>query len=75
MTTALILSISILAIAGVIFRPFNISEHFWAGAGAVILLFTGLLKLSEGFAGVTRGIDVYLFLIGMMLLAETARIE
>lgn len=75
MTSLLILSICVLAIAGVIFRPFNIAEHFWAAAGALILLFTGLLTITEGFQGITKGLDVYLFLIGMMLLAETARIE
>jgi arsenical pump membrane protein len=34
-----------------------------------------LLTPAEGLAGVAKGIDVYLFLTGMMLLAETAREE
>ena len=54
MTSLLILSICVLAIAGVIFRPFNIAEHFWAAAGALILLFTGLLTITEGFHGITE---------------------
>ena len=44
-------------------------------AGAVILLAVGLLPWRDGLAAVSKGTDVYLFLIGMMLLSETARRE
>jgi arsenical pump membrane protein len=67
--------ISFFAIAGVIIRPFKITEMVWAVAGAAILLIFGLLQPSEGLKGVLKGTDVYLFLTGMMLLAETAREE
>ena len=67
--------ISFLAIAGVIVRPFNWSEAIWALSGAVILVVVGLITPSTGFSGVEKGFDVYLFLTGMMLLAETAREE
>ena len=67
--------ISFLAIAGVIIRPFKVSEAIWAVAGAVVLLVFGMITLSEGWLGVSKGTDVYLFLTGMMLLAETAREE
>jgi arsenical pump membrane protein len=75
MTSTLILLISLLAIAGVIIRPFGIPEYISACAGAAILLLSGLLKFSEGISGFSKGIDVYFFLTGMMMLAETARIE
>jgi len=75
MTSALILLISLLAIAGVIARPFGIPEYISACAGAAILIISGLLGFSEGISGFTKGIDVYLFLTGMMMLAETARVE
>jgi len=67
--------ISFLAIAGVIIRPFNIPEVFWALAGAIILILSGLILPSDGLNGILKGTDVYLFLTGMMLLAETAREE
>ncbi len=67
--------ISLLAIAGVILRPFGIREIWWAVAGALLLVVSGLIRPSEGLTGIVKGMDVYLFLTGMMLLAETAREE
>lgn len=63
------------AIAGVIIRPFKTTETLWAVAGALLLIVLRLLDPSEGLKGVIKGLDVYLFLLGMMLLAETAREE
>jgi arsenical pump membrane protein len=74
-STLLIWAISVLAIALVIIRPFSISEYVWAISGAGLLLVLRLLTPTEGLAGVGKGLDVYLFLTGMMLLAETAREE
>ena len=67
--------IAVAATAGVIVRPFAWPEFVWATAGAVLLVAFGLLPLSDALAGVAKGTDVYLFLIGMMLLAELARQE
>ena len=47
----------------------------WAVGGAVLLLVLQLLTPAQGLAGVAKGLDVYLFLTGMMLLAEVAREE
>jgi arsenical pump membrane protein len=63
------------ATAGVILRPFGWPEFIWAIAGAVLLLALGLLSPAAVWAGVAKGTDVYLFLTGMMLLAELARQE
>src|SRR6201986_3386304 len=63
-----------LATAGVIFRPFRLSEALWALAGAGALVVFGLLSWRDALVGAEKGIDVYLFLIGMMLLAELARL-
>jgi arsenical pump membrane protein len=41
----------------------------------VALVVFGLLPWRDALAGTARGLDVYLFLIGMMLLAELARQE
>ncbi|UKT64967.1 arsenic transporter [Pedobacter mucosus] len=74
-TIFFILFISFLAIAGVIIRPFKIPEYVWACTGASFLLLFGLISFSSGIAAVAKGTDVYFFLLGMMLLAEAARIE
>jgi arsenical pump membrane protein len=67
--------VAAIAVTGVIIRPFNIMEAIWpVGAVAVLLLF-GLIKPDVALAGVAKGTDVYLFLTGMMLLAEVARKE
>jgi arsenical pump membrane protein len=68
-------AICLLATAGVIVRPFRWPEAVWAGAGAVVLVLSGLLPLAQAGQAVGRGLDVYLFLTGMMLLSETARRE
>src|SRR6266702_130816 len=63
------------ATAGVIVRPFRLPEAVWALAGAVALIAVGILPWSDAFGGIRKGLDVYLFLIGTMLIAELARRE
>lgn len=63
------------ATAGVIVRPGRIPEAVWASAGAVALLACGLVSPADAWHAVGQGLDVYLFLAGMMLLAELARRE
>jgi arsenical pump membrane protein len=67
--------IAAIATAGVILRPFAWPEFIWAVAGAVLMIALHLLPAAEALAAVGKGTDVYLFLIGMMLLAELARQE
>ncbi|WP_156678140.1 arsenic transporter [Sphingomonas profundi] len=66
-------TICAVAIAGVVVRPFRWPEAIWAMAGAAILVLAGLVAPAAALGAVGRGLDVYLFLIGMMLLSETAR--
>jgi arsenical pump membrane protein len=68
-------TIAALATAGVILRPWRLPEAIWAVLGAAALVGFGLLPWRAALAGVGRGLDVYLFLTGMMLLAELARHE
>jgi arsenical pump membrane protein len=63
------------ATLGIIIRPFSWPEYIWALAGALLLVWLGLLSLREALTGIARGADVYMFLAGMMLLAELARQE
>jgi arsenical pump membrane protein len=71
----LIWSIIIPATAGVIVRPFGLPEAIWAAAGAIALVMSGLLPAADALGGIRKGVDVYLFLTGMMLIAELARRE
>ena len=68
-------TIAALATAGVILRPFDWPEAIWAVAGAALLVALRLLSPQDALAGVGKGVDVYLFLTGMMLLSEVARQE
>jgi arsenical pump membrane protein len=67
--------IAALATFGVIARPWRLPEFIWAVAGAVLLVLFKLLPWPEALAAAGKGTDVYLFLVGMMLLAEVARNE
>jgi arsenical pump membrane protein len=69
----LTLSIVALATAGVIVRPFELPEAIWPMLGAALLLLLHLLAPADALAGILKGLDVYLFLAGMMLLSEIAR--
>ena len=68
-------AICALSTAAVIGRPFRLPEAIWAVAGAVLLVLLGLMPLPAAAGAVAKGLDVYLFLIGMMLLSEVARAE
>ncbi|KAB8123619.1 arsenic transporter [Komagataeibacter medellinensis] len=68
-------AIAALTTAGVIIRPFRVPEWVWAVSGAGLLVVTGLIPVSVAGSGILKGGDVYLFLIGMMLLSETARVN
>ena len=72
---AIIWIVAAFATAGVSIRPFNWPEAVWAVTGAALLVLPGLLSPREALIGFTNGADVYLFLAGMMLLAEIARYE
>ncbi len=72
---AIILCIASFATFGVIARPLKIPEFVWAVLGAAGLVAFGLLPWREAVAAAAKGTDVYLFLVGMMLLSEVARQE
>jgi arsenical pump membrane protein len=66
-------SITAVSILGVIARPRNLPEALWAVSGALALVLFSLLPAPDAWAAVLKGTDVYLFLIGMMVLSELAR--
>ena len=67
--------IAALATSGVIVRPWHFPEAVWAVLGAAALVGLGLLPWTAAWQGISNGTDVYLFLTGMMVLAELARRE
>ncbi len=67
--------IAALAIVGVIVRPWKLPEALWAVFAAIALMVFSLISLPDAGKAVLKGTDVYLFLTGMMLLAELARHE
>jgi arsenical pump membrane protein len=65
--------IAALAVLGVITRPRKLPEALWAVLAALALMLFGLISVPDAGKAVLKGVDVYLFLIGMMVLAELAR--
>ncbi len=65
----LIVAVSILLM---LIRPRDIPEVYWVGGGATLLIVLRLIPLKLAGKGAAEGSDVYLFLIGMMLLSELA---
>jgi arsenical pump membrane protein len=61
------------SIALMLTRPRGISEVWWISGGALLLIALRLVPLKLAGQAVAKGTDVYLFLIGMMLLSELAR--
>ncbi|KQO66428.1 arsenic transporter [Methylobacterium sp. Leaf89] len=68
-------AIAAVATLGVITRPFSWPEAIWAVLGAAALVVFGLMPAGTAWEGILKGTDVYLFLVGMMLMSEVARKE
>src|ERR1019366_7785709 len=62
-----------LSILLMLWRPRGIGEVWWISGGALLLIVLRLIPLKLAGRAVAEGSDVYLFLAGMMLLAELAR--
>ncbi|MGE3064616.1 MAG: arsenic transporter [Hyphomicrobiaceae bacterium] len=69
------LAVAALSTGGVILSPGRVPEATWAVLGGIALVVFGLMLPADALKAVSKGIDIYLFLIGMMLLAELARKE
>lgn len=67
--------IAALTALGVICRPMGWPEAIWAILGAALLLTFRAISPVDAWHGALKGLDVYLFLAGMMLLSELARKE
>jgi arsenical pump membrane protein len=69
----LLLSIVAISILLMLIRPRGITEVWWIGGGALLLITLRLIPLRLAGNAIAEGSDVYLFLTGMMLLSELAR--
>ena len=67
-------AITFLSIALMLVRPRGIAEVWWIAAGAAALVAFRLVGFHAAILAVAKGTDVYLFLIGMMVLAQLAHI-
>lgn len=70
----LLIAIVLGSIVLMLVRPRGLAEAWWISAGAVLLVVLRLVPLRLAGAAVAEGTDVYLFLAGMMLLSEIARL-
>jgi arsenical pump membrane protein len=61
-----------LSILLMLIRPRGVAEVWWISGGTLLLLLLRLVPLRLAGKAVAQGSDVYLFLIGMMLLSELA---
>jgi arsenical pump membrane protein len=73
MATIFILTIAAFSVLLMLIRPRNIPEVYWVGGGAALLVLLHLIPFRLAGHAVAEGLDVYLFLIGMMLLSELAK--
>nr|WP_315395789.1 SLC13 family permease [uncultured Duganella sp.] len=62
-----------LTMACIVLRPWRVPEAVWATLAVLALAISGRIAPAGIAAGAARGWDVYLFLAGMMLLAEMGR--
>ena len=75
MANTLIWIIAALSIAMMLFRPFRTPEFVWTSGGAILLCLFHLISRKLAWHAVAQGTDVYLFLTGMMLLAELGKVN
>ncbi len=73
--SAVIWLVSLTSIGLVLIRPKGLPEAWWAMLGACLLVLCRLISPTTAIQAVEKGIDVYLFLIGMMIMSELARRE
>ena len=68
----LLIVVVALSILLMLLRPRGVAEAYWIGGGALLLVVLRLVPLRLAGHAIAEGMDVYLFLTGMMLLSELA---
>lgn len=75
MHAAVTWAIAAATIGAVVTRPLRAGEWVWSVIGAGVLVAAGLLSGAQAAQAARDGLDVYAFLIGMLSLAELARVQ
>ncbi|WP_336760971.1 SLC13 family permease [Asaia sp. VD9] len=75
MENFLLWSLCLLAVAGLLLRPWQLPEALWTGIAALLVVVLGLESWGAAWHAIVSGREVYLFLLGMMILSEVARQE
>ena len=73
--SAAIVVVVVVSLALMLTRPRRIAEAWWIAGGTFLLLVFGLMGPGAALKAAGKGLDVYAFLIGMMLLSELARAQ
>ncbi len=73
LSSTLVWTIAAGTVAAIVIRPKKWPEAVWACLGAALLVALRLLSPRLALGAIAKGGNVYLFLTGMMLLAELAR--
>lgn len=75
MHNAAIFAIAAATIALMLVRPLRLGEWIWPALGAAMLVAFGLLPARLAAGAARDGLEVYAFLLGMVTLAEIARVH
>ncbi|GBQ84962.1 SLC13 family permease [Asaia krungthepensis] len=75
MENDLLWALCLLAVGGLLFRPWQLPEALWTCIAALLVVVCGLEPWHVAWHAVVSGKEVYLFLFGMMILSEIARQE
>ena len=67
--------IALLIVGGILGRPWRLPEWSFACAGALCLLLIGAVGIGQAWHAVGSGWQIYLFLIGVLTLAELAKAQ
>lgn len=71
--TVLAITCAVVTVAGILVRPWRTAEWMWALGGAAAVVMLRLVSLPDAVRAVLSGANVYLFLTGILGLAELAR--
>jgi arsenical pump membrane protein len=73
--SAVIWLIALASITLVLIRPKGLAEAWWSILGAIVLVVSRLVSPDAAMHAAAKGFDVYLFLLGMMVMSELVRRE
>jgi arsenical pump membrane protein len=67
--------IALMIVGGILARPWRLPEWSFACAGALCLVLVGAVGIGQAWHAVAGGWQIYLFLVGVLALAELAKAQ